>query len=184
MSRSSRITLWCLALLLSVMLYFKGRVPAGKGEGAALLHAGPGTVTVRLAGDFPTPGVFQFADGITAPAAIKMTTPNAAVPTLSAPAKGVRLSSGDILTLKVRDGESPVYTIGRMGTKELILLGIPLDPDLLGADDWACLPGIGPVLSARIVADRQQNGAFGSIERLLRVSGIGPAKVAAIRKYF
>lgn len=40
------------------------------------------------------------------------------------------------------------------------------------------LPRIGPALAARIVADRNQRGPFGSLTELQRVRGIGP-KVAA-----
>ncbi len=42
------------------------------------------------------------------------------------------------------------------------------------------LPGIGPVLAERIVADRTANGPFVSIEDLDRVSGIGPSLVARL----
>ena len=42
------------------------------------------------------------------------------------------------------------------------------------------LPGIGPTLSQRIVADRAENGPYASLEDLQRVSGIGPAKIAAL----
>jgi competence protein ComEA len=36
------------------------------------------------------------------------------------------------------------------------------------------LPRIGPALASRIIADRVKRGAFGSIEGLMRVRGIGP----------
>jgi len=42
------------------------------------------------------------------------------------------------------------------------------------------LPGIGPELARRIVADREKNGLFRSVSDLQRVSGIGPRKVAAL----
>lgn len=184
MPRSSRLALWCLALLLSISLYMKGRVPTGKGEGAALFHARPGTVTVRLAGDFPRPGVYLFPDGVSALTAIKMTLPKAPLPALLGAAPAGPIASGDVLTLKLRSGESALYSVGRMGAKERMLLKIPLDPDLLELEEWSCLPGIGPVLSARIAADRHENGAFGSLEGLLRVPGVGPGKLAEIRRYF
>ncbi|MDR1775731.1 MAG: ComEA family DNA-binding protein [Actinomycetes bacterium] len=43
------------------------------------------------------------------------------------------------------------------------------------------LDGVGPVLAQRIVDDREQNGRFGSVDDLSRVSGIGDKKLAAIR---
>lgn len=49
------------------------------------------------------------------------------------------------------------------------------------AGEIAALPGIGPVIAAKIVEYRARNGAFASPESLLDVSGIGPAKLKAIR---
>jgi hypothetical protein len=48
--------------------------------------------------------------------------------------------------------------------------------DLDTADEVtiATLPWIGPVLAARIVDDRTKRGAFGSLDGLQRVAGIGP----------
>ena len=43
------------------------------------------------------------------------------------------------------------------------------------------LPGVGPVLAERIVAQREANGPFESVEDLLEVPGIGEAKLAAMR---
>ena len=45
------------------------------------------------------------------------------------------------------------------------------------------LPGVGPVLAARIAAYRQSNGNFASVDDLRKVSGIGPAKFNDLRDF-
>jgi competence protein ComEA len=47
--------------------------------------------------------------------------------------------------------------------------------------DWMQLEGIGPGLAHRIVADRNQNGPFRSIDDLGRVPGIGAATLDRVR---
>jgi competence ComEA-like helix-hairpin-helix protein len=47
--------------------------------------------------------------------------------------------------------------------------------------EWAQFDGIGEALARRIVDDRDKNGPFRSVEDVLRVRGIGPAKFAAMR---
>ena len=44
------------------------------------------------------------------------------------------------------------------------------------------LPGVGPSTAQAIVDYRSANGPFGSVEDLLNVKGIGPAKFEAMRK--
>jgi len=61
------------------------------------------------------------------------------------------------------------------------LLGIDLNRAT--REELALLPGIGPVASARIMADRQRRGPFLQADALQRVHGIGPKTVAAIRPY-
>jgi competence ComEA-like helix-hairpin-helix protein len=55
-----------------------------------------------------------------------------------------------------------------------------LDLNTAPAAELDGLPGIGPVLAARIVAEREKK-PFAKIEDLRRVSGIGPKKLEAIR---
>lgn len=42
------------------------------------------------------------------------------------------------------------------------------------------LPGVGPATAKAIVAYREKNGAFQRVEDLLKVRGIGPAKLSEI----
>lgn len=59
----------------------------------------------------------------------------------------------------------------------------PLDLDRATAAEIERLPRIGPVLAARIVADRDSLGPFGSLEGLMRVRGIGPATARVLASY-
>jgi competence ComEA-like helix-hairpin-helix protein len=58
-----------------------------------------------------------------------------------------------------------------------------LDVDRARAGDWERLPGIGPALAARIVADRAEHGPFRTPEGLLRVRGIGPRTLERMRPF-
>lgn len=49
------------------------------------------------------------------------------------------------------------------------------------AEELDSLPGIGPSTAAAIIAYREENGLFTSIEGLLEVTGIGPAKFDEIK---
>jgi len=57
--------------------------------------------------------------------------------------------------------------------------------DINAAADYelALLPGVGEVLSARIVAYREENGAFTDPMQLLAVEGIGEGKLEAMAPY-
>jgi competence protein ComEA len=57
----------------------------------------------------------------------------------------------------------------------------PVNPDQATAAELERLPWVGPALAARIVADREAHGPFGSIEGLERVRGIGPKLVERLR---
>jgi len=58
-----------------------------------------------------------------------------------------------------------------------------IDPNRASAAELIRLPGIGPALAGRIVADRDQRGAFASAEDLRRVRGIGPKTLDRIRGF-
>ena len=49
--------------------------------------------------------------------------------------------------------------------------------------EWGQLDGIGDTMARRIVADREENGPFRSIDELRRVKGIGPKTLERLRPW-
>ena len=60
-------------------------------------------------------------------------------------------------------------------------LPILVNINAAGAEALQALPGIGPTLAARIVAEREAHGPYQSPEDLERVPGIGPKRLERIR---
>lgn len=59
----------------------------------------------------------------------------------------------------------------------------PVDVNRADATQLAKLPGVGPGLAQRIVEERERRGRFDSPEALRYVLGMGPKKLAAIRRF-
>ncbi len=58
---------------------------------------------------------------------------------------------------------------------------LKVDINAAGQAELEQLPGIGPSTAIKIIEYRESNGPFTSIEGLMDVSGIGPAKFAAMK---
>ncbi|HET9707860.1 MAG TPA: helix-hairpin-helix domain-containing protein, partial [Gemmatimonadales bacterium] len=93
---------------------------------------------------------------------------------------------GDV---RLRFGDSPSTTALQEAARRSAELSRPLSPgekiDVDRADVIALtrLPHVGPALAQRIVAWREQHGAFGNMGRLDSVAGIGPKLLDALRPY-
>jgi len=72
-------------------------------------------------------------------------------------------------------GEQPSPTTAE-STSSLI------DINTATQEELESLPGIGPVTAQKIIAFREENGPFTSIEEIQKVSGIGPATFEKIRE--
>ncbi len=88
--------------------------------------------------------------------------------------------------------ESPSSSAGaglRETARRAASLARPLSPgekiDLDRADvtEITRLPRVGPALALRIVVWRDQHGAFGNLERLDSVSGVGPKLLDALQPW-
>ena len=79
------------------------------------------------------------------------------------------------LAREVVDGEQVyVQVVGEQSGSTLINL------NRASAQELESLPGVGPVLAGRIVADRDAHGPFATLDDLGRVPGVGPAIVGQI----
>lgn len=57
----------------------------------------------------------------------------------------------------------------------------PVNLNTASADELDTLPGVGPTTAAAIIAHRQEQGPFTTVDQLLDVRGIGDAKLAELR---
>jgi competence protein ComEA len=88
-------------------------------------------------------------------------------------------------------GPGPAETsAGAPGAAATAPAGAPISPPLERLDvnradaaQLARLPGVGPGLAQRIVEERQRRGRFESPDQLRYVLGMGPKKLAAIRRF-
>ena len=147
----------------------------------------PGTVVVHVAGAVVTPGVYDL------PAAARVTDAIDAAGGARADADldrinlAARLADGGRVYVP-RPGEPiPAATGTGSGAGpgapggDGPAAGGPIDLNTAGATALESLPGIGPTTAAAILAHRDAHGPFASVDDLLEVTGIGPAKLAGLR---
>lgn len=136
---------------------------------SATATAGGAVLVVHVVGEVRSPGVVRLPDGARVTDAIEA----AGGPTRDADLAGVNLAR------LVADGEQVVVpapgSAAEAGTAAL-------DLNAATDEELDALPGIGPVLAARIVAWRSEHGRFSTVEELAEVSGIGPALLSGLRE--
>ncbi|WP_275571298.1 ComEA family DNA-binding protein [Mycolicibacterium vanbaalenii] len=161
--------------------------------GAGPAAPGPaGPVVVSVVGLVHTPGLVTLAPGARIADALD--------------AAGGALDGADVLGLnmarRVADGEQIVVGIGapagqptEMGSSIVSQAAEPgaaspqtpaastglVDLNTATAEQLDTLPGVGPVTAAAILAWRDANGRFSSVEQLGDVDGIGPARLDKLR---
>ena len=82
----------------------------------------------------------------------------------------------------------PVAVLKDVGTdhsasRNLGWPGLRIDVNSAEEAQLDLLPGIGPRLAARIVEERRTEGAFASLDELVRVAGLGPRLIERLRPY-
>ena len=133
-----------------------------------------GRIVVQVAGAVRNPGMFEVDDDTRVGEAIEL----AGGTTTIAETAEINFAR------RVVDGEQIFVPKRAVGSREAKSVSIPvvLDLNLATGKQLADLPGVSQDLGAAIVAHRRRIGKFTSIEQLLEVKGIGPRKLAGIKK--
>lgn len=154
--------------------------PGASGMGE---HAPAGEVVVHVVGQVNRPGLITLPEGARIADAVEA----AGGPTGTADLSGVNLArevadgeqlrvpaAGEVVAAPDSGGSGAPEAGGAAGD------GI-VDLNTADAALLDTLPGVGPVIAERIVAWRDENGAFTSVDELGEVDGIGPALLDKIR---
>lgn len=123
-------------------------------------------IYVHVAGGVREPGLYRLEEGERVDDAVRAAGGPLEIADLDAVNLAAKLKDGDKVLVPVIGGE-----VGEEGGP-----GGGGKVNLNTADGGALetLPGIGPALSTRILAYREEHGGFRAVEDLLKVSGIGP----------
>ena len=178
---TQRRTLGAIAgvlIALSLFIVFSGKSEEVVAEPIVPTQMVAAALVIDVTGEVVSPGVYELPAGSRVIDAIKAAggaRPKAALSDLN-------------LARVIKDGEQiyvdPVYTAGasnRTSARAAAPRG-PININRASASELDSLDGIGPVIAKRIIAYRTVNGAFLTIEDLLKVSGIGDAKLAQFKE--
>jgi competence protein ComEA len=150
----------------------------------------PRRLVVYVAGEVLKPGVYALAPGARAQdalaraggpksdadlVAVNLAAPledgtEIAVPKIGEAAPRARRST----VPRTRAAHAPRGHGGRRRAAPQSPLAQSVDLNLADASELEALPGVGPALAARIVAYRETNGPFASVDELADISGITP----------
>ncbi|MCP3975549.1 MAG: ComEA family DNA-binding protein [bacterium] len=131
------------------------------------------TITVHVSGAVQAPGLVEVASSARVAdviAAAGGTTSEASLVALN-------------LAAPVRDGEQVVVPTWEDRSEAVTAGEGRVRLNTASASELEQIPGVGPVLAGRIIEARESIGGFAAVEDLLDVSGIGEAKLAALREH-
>jgi competence protein ComEA len=134
-----------------------------------IIDESAGSVFVQVAGEVLKPGVYEL------PVDSRVFDAIAAAGGLSENANAASVN----LARPVDDGEQIIVsnTLGEVPSGSVVKINI----NRATAAEFDALPRIGPTIAERIVAFRDDNGPFGSVDELGNVPGIGDTTLAGIR---
>lgn len=142
----------------------------------------PRSVFVHVAGWVREPGVYELQEGARVIDALEQA---------GGPKRGAELSALNLAAV-LTDGQQVIVPRavepGAAGSAGATVPSAPgvapgglINVNTATAAELEELPGIGPVLAEAIVAFREENGPFTSVDQLEDVSGIGPVTLEEIR---
>ena len=139
-------------------------------------HAATRQLVVDVAGAVRRPGLHRLAAGARVASALAAAGGATARADVAAVNLAAPVADGEQIVVPVRGAGTGTAAAGSGGAANA-----PVDLNSANAEQLDALPGIGPSTAAKIVAYRQEHGAFHSLAELDAVSGIGPSKLAQLK---
>ena len=171
----------------------RGESSAGAGTDASVSRtAEPSEVVVSVVGLVRRPGLVRLAPGSRVADAIEKAggaRPGADLLSLN---MAQQLRDGDQVLIGRSGGDQVRSAVVSAGADGGSVTGGPsgargaptsakLDLNTASETELDALPGVGPVTAKAIVAWREANGRFASVDQLAEVDGIGPGKLAKLK---
>jgi len=157
-----------------------GNGPGPSAEGAAAADKGRPTLCVHVGGAVQSPGVYELEEGSRVLSAVEAAggfTENASLDAVNLARKLVDGEQVLILTIEEAASHGTEAAQGAAPAKGKVNI------NNAAAGELMALPGVGEVTAKKIIADRESNGPFASLEDLMRVSGIGEKKFADLAPF-
>lgn len=167
-------------LFVAALIWVVSRNPSGE---AVTLRPVPTDkpIVVHITGAVPRPGVYALPEGARVQDVISAAGGFLAEADKEFINLARILEDGEMLDIPYAEGFSPVIPTP---VQNVITSGS--DTDLVNINtassfELEALPGIGPTTAQKIIAYRDANGPFVSIEDIINVSGIGPGTYERIK---
>jgi competence protein ComEA len=136
------------------------------------------TVTVHVVGEVRRPGVYELSGGSRVVDAVQAAGGALGAADQSAVNLARVVADGEQVAIPRQGAGGPAGAAASPGATAR-----PGKIDLNTATEAQLdtLPGVGPSTASKIVSDRTENGPFRTVDDLMRVPGIGPAKLEALK---
>ena len=162
----------------------RGEPPSAADPAALPVQPAPGSasggqVTVHVAGAVRDPGVYRLRGGQRVDDAVQRAGGATAKADLAAVTLAAPLEDGRQILVPVRAEAAPA---GPSGAAAPGAAPARINLNTATAEQLDTLAGVGPATAAKILAHREQHGAFGSVEELADVPGIGERRLEALRE--
>lgn len=144
--------------------------------------AGSATVVVHVAGAVVAPGVYELPAGSRVAAGLDAAGGPSADAVLDAINLAAPLADGQqVYVPHTGEASGPAPAAASPGASPATDSNpAPIDVNTASQQELESLPGIGPVTAAAIVRHREESGPFATVDDLLDVPGIGPARLASL----